>query len=90
MLPVLAVTIDGIARARRQGHSISRWAGWVLASALPFVLTVLLVLIARATDWITAAPPAPVAPVRPVPAPAANGAVKGPGKGDGDEDWWTE
>lgn len=61
MLPVLAVTIDGVARARRRGHAISRWIGWVLASALPFVLAVLLALIARATSWIAAAPPAPVA-----------------------------
>lgn len=60
MLPVLAATVDGVARARRRGHAISRWVGWVLASAVPFVLAVLLVLIARATSWIAAAPPAPV------------------------------
>jgi Peptidase family M28 len=60
MLPVLAVTVDGVARARRKGHLISRWIGWVAVSALPFILAVLLVLIAGATSWIAAAPPAPV------------------------------
>jgi hypothetical protein len=60
ILPVLAVTIDGLARVRRKGHSISRWVGWVLASALPFVLAVLLVVIAGATGWIGTAPPSPV------------------------------
>jgi hypothetical protein len=60
MLPVLAVTIDGVARARRRGYLVSRWVGWVLVSALPFVLAVVLVLIAGATGWIAAAPPAPV------------------------------
>ena len=60
ILPVLAVTIDGIARVRRKGHSISRWVGWVLVSAVPLVLAALLVLIAGATGWIGAAPPSPV------------------------------
>lgn len=60
ILPVLAVTIDGVARARRKGYSLSRWTGWVLASAVPFVLAVLLMLIAGATGWIGAVPPAPV------------------------------
>ena len=38
IVPVLAATIDGMARARRRGHPILRWVTWVLASALPFVL----------------------------------------------------
>lgn len=62
ILPVLAVTIDGLARARRRGHAISRWMVWVLSSALPFVLAVLLVLIARATGWVGPASPIPVQP----------------------------
>ena len=61
MLPVLAVTVDGVARVRRRRYAISRWIGWVLASALPLVLAVLLVLFASATSWIGSAPPAPVA-----------------------------
>lgn len=61
MLPVLAVTVDGLARVRRRGYAVSPWIGWVLASALPLVLAVLLVLFASATSWIGSAPPAPVA-----------------------------
>lgn len=60
ILPVLAVSVDGMARARRRGHSISRWIVWVVASALPFVLAALLVVIARATGWIGPAPSIPV------------------------------
>lgn len=59
ILPVLAVTVDGMARARRRGHSISRWIVWVVASAVPFILAALLVLIAHATGWIAPAPPIP-------------------------------
>ena len=62
ILPVLAVTIDGLARARRRGQSITRWLVWVVSSALPFVLAALLVLVARVTGWIAPAPPVPVDP----------------------------
>ena len=48
MVPVLAATIDGMARARRRGHPILRWVAWVLASALPFVLALIPVLGAQA------------------------------------------
>ncbi len=60
ILPVLGATIDGLARARRRGHSITRWTVWVLAAAVPFVLALLLVLAARLSGLINAAPPAPV------------------------------
>lgn len=60
LLPVLMATIDGFARARRRGSPVLGWIGWVLASALPFLLAVLLVLFARAVGWITAAPAAPL------------------------------
>jgi hypothetical protein len=59
ILPVLAVTVDGMARARRRGHSISRWIVWVVAAAVPFILAALLVLVAHATGWIGPAPPIP-------------------------------
>jgi hypothetical protein len=61
IIPVLAMTIDGVARARRKGHLVSRWAGWVLAAAVPFALAALLVWVARATGWIGPAPSGPVA-----------------------------
>lgn len=60
ILPVLAVTVDGMARARRRGHAISRWIGWVVASAGPFILATVLIEIARATGWIGPASPIPV------------------------------
>jgi len=60
ILPVLVTTIDGLARARRRGHSIVRWVAWVLLAALPFALAATLVLAARAVGLIGAAPPGPV------------------------------
>lgn len=59
ILPVLGATIDGLARARRRGHSVTRWVLWVLAGGLPFVLALLLVLAAGRSGLI-AAPPGPV------------------------------
>ncbi len=61
MLPVLVATIDGLARARRRGHSITRAVVWILASAVPFVLATLLIVAARVAGVLEAAPPGPVA-----------------------------
>jgi hypothetical protein len=61
ILPVLGATIDGLARARRRGHSITRWTVWVLAGALPFLLALLVILSSRLTGLIDSAPPGPVA-----------------------------
>jgi hypothetical protein len=60
MVPVLGATIDGIARVRRRGHSLLRWAMWVLCAALPFVFALVLVFAAKLVGLIGAAPPAPV------------------------------
>lgn len=60
MAPVLIATIDGLARARRRGHSIGRWIVWVLASALPFLLALAIVLGSRLVGLLKAAPPGPV------------------------------
>ena len=39
ILPVAAATLDSVARARRRGHKLMRWLGWVLLTgAMPFVL----------------------------------------------------
>lgn len=59
ILPVLVATVDGLARARRRGHSIVRWCVWVLAAAVPFGLVVAVVVIARISGLIVA-PPGPV------------------------------
>jgi hypothetical protein len=60
ILPVLGATIDGIARARRRGHRISRWVIWVMSAGLPFMLVPLLVLGLRLVGVIAIAPPGPV------------------------------
>jgi hypothetical protein len=62
IVPVLLTTVDGVARARRRGHVIWRWVIWVLAGALPFALALLVVLGARLTGAISAAPAGPVGP----------------------------
>jgi len=61
-VPVLMTTIDGVARARRRGHLIWRSLALVIASAVPFLLAVLVVLAARLLGVIGVAPPGPVAP----------------------------
>ncbi len=61
LIPVMMTTIDGVARARRRGHVIWRSLVVVLAAAVPFVLGIGLVLLARATGLIDTAPPGPVA-----------------------------
>jgi Peptidase family M28 len=60
ILPVLAATVDGLARARRRGHGVGRWMLWVLSACLPFVLAVLAIVGLRAVGAIDAAPPGPV------------------------------
>ncbi len=60
ILPILAVTIDGVARARRRGHSILGWLIWVLAAALPFALALALTIGARVVGLLDITPPGPV------------------------------
>lgn len=61
ILPVAMATIDATARARRRGHSLLRWLGWVLASAVPFLLALLVLLIVRLGGFLAGTPPGPVA-----------------------------
>lgn len=60
IVPVLAATVDGLARARRRGYRVGRWVLWVLSACLPFVLAVLAIVGLRAVGAIDAAPPSPV------------------------------
>jgi hypothetical protein len=60
ILPVLCAAVDGFARAKRRGHPVGRWAGWVLATALPFVLVSLFLLALGASGLIRVLPPGPV------------------------------
>jgi hypothetical protein len=58
LLPVLLVAVDGLARARRRGFAVARWILWVLGAALPFVLSLLIILGAQAAG-VLHAPPGP-------------------------------
>jgi hypothetical protein len=61
ILPVAGAIVDSVARARRRGHSMLRWLGWVLASTVPFLLALIALLIVRAGDLLSGTPPGPVA-----------------------------
>lgn len=61
ILPVLGATVDAAARARRRGHSLLRWLGWVLASTIPFLLALIVLLIVGAGGLLSGTPPGPVA-----------------------------
>lgn len=58
--PVLIATVDGLARARRRGYRVARWAWWVLSACIPFALAVLVVLVLRLVGAIGIAPPGPI------------------------------
>ncbi len=60
MLPVAATTLDALARTRRRGHPVTRWIGWVLAGAVPFVVGLIVVLFARAAGLFSVRPPGAV------------------------------
>jgi hypothetical protein len=56
LLPVLLLAVDGLARARRRGHAMTRWLLWTLVRALPFGLVYLAVLAARLSGLVGKAP----------------------------------
>jgi hypothetical protein len=60
ILPVAAATVDGAARVRRRGLPLGRWLVWTLSWAVPFVLAVLVVALARALGEVGVASPTPV------------------------------
>jgi len=57
ILPVAGCTLDAVARTRRRGHGLMRWLGWVLSGAVPFVLGLAVLLIARAVGIPSFTPP---------------------------------
>jgi uncharacterized membrane protein YhaH (DUF805 family) len=62
ILPVLAVAVDGLARANRRGHDVTAWGFSALSATVPFVLCVLAIVFAKATNLLKAAPPGPTGP----------------------------
>jgi hypothetical protein len=64
ILPVAAATLDAVARVRRRGHGLARWLGWVLTGTVPFMVGLVVLLVARAAG---------------LPSYAPSGAAAGPG-----------
>jgi hypothetical protein len=60
ILPVVATTLDALARTRRRGHMTLRWVGWVLVGAVPFLIGLGVLLLSRAAGWLSATPPGAV------------------------------
>lgn len=62
LIPVAAVLLDGLARARRRRQPFARWSAWTLACALPFFACALFAILLGALGAIPAAPPIPPPP----------------------------
>lgn len=60
IMPVAAAALDAVARTRRRGHSLTRWFAWVLTGAVPFVIGLGGLLVARATGLLSFTPPGAV------------------------------
>jgi len=59
LIPPAAVLLDGLARARRRKQPLGRWALWVCACALPFMVGALFAILLGALGGIVATPGAP-------------------------------
>jgi hypothetical protein len=62
LLPVLLVSVDGLARMRRQRKPVARWMLWALACALPFLACALFAVLLGQLGILAAAPAQPVLP----------------------------
>ncbi|MGA2009669.1 MAG: hypothetical protein ABSH51_03895 [Solirubrobacteraceae bacterium] len=62
IIPVAMTAVDGVARARRRGHTLGPGIARILSAAIPFVLALLVVVVARLLGGFSIAPPGPVAP----------------------------
>ncbi len=72
LLPVLLVSVDGLARLRRQRKPVTRWTLWALACALPFLICALFVVLLGRLGVLAVAPAEPVLPAA-LPFDAATG-----------------
>jgi hypothetical protein len=61
IFPVLATTVDAMARARRRGHQLITWLAWVLVGAVPFLIAAAAIVIAGKAGALPATPSGPVA-----------------------------
>jgi hypothetical protein len=61
LIPVAAVLLDGLARARRRRQPCTRWVAWTLACALPFLACAMFAILLGALGGIAATPSIPPA-----------------------------
>ncbi len=61
LIPVAAVLLDGLARARRRRQPFARWGAWTLSCALPFLACALFAILLGALGGVAAAPSIPPA-----------------------------
>jgi Peptidase family M28 len=59
LIPVAAVLLDGLARARRRRQPFARWAAWTLTCALPWLACALFAILLGAFGAIAATPSIP-------------------------------
>lgn len=62
LLPVLFVAVDGLARARRRKEPVGRWALWVLATALPYLLVAMTAVLFAVSGLLPEVPRGPAPP----------------------------
>lgn len=60
LIPVAAVLLDGLARARRRREPLVRWAAWTLICALPFLACALFAILLGSLGALAATPSIPV------------------------------
>jgi hypothetical protein len=61
LIPVAAVLLDGLARARRRRQPVARWAAWTLICALPWLACALFAILLGALGALAATPSIPPA-----------------------------
>jgi hypothetical protein len=61
LIPVAAVLLDGLARARRRRQPLVRWTAWTLACALPFLACAIFAILLGALGAISTTPSIPPA-----------------------------
>ncbi len=59
LIPVAAVLLDGLARARRRRQPVTRWVAWTLICALPWLACALFAILLGALGAIAATPSIP-------------------------------
>jgi hypothetical protein len=56
LVPPLAAVFDGMARARRRGREVASWVRWALAASVPFLIVVIAARAFEFLDWLPSSP----------------------------------